>query len=150
MARLGVVGEDGLLKGHEDLLKVLELEGQEGKLDAPGDDRAEELRSEFSKTLTAMGNKYWDTRMNAVSVTSIQQIADLAFYRRGNQWTDSRLVNDAQKLEASRTIEFGSPEFLELAHRLAKEGRQGSIALRGDILLSVDGKSVLVKGPAGK
>ena len=96
------------------------------------------------------GNKYWDTRMNAVSVTSIQQIADLAFYRRGNQWTDSRLVNDAQKLEASRTIEFGSPEFLELAHRLAKEGRQGSIALRGDILLSVDGKSVLVKGPAGK
>jgi Ca-activated chloride channel family protein len=95
-------------------------------------------------------NRYWDSKMNSVSVTSIQQIADLAFYRRGNQWIDSRLVDDKKKRTATKTIEFGSPEFLELAHRLAKEGRQGSIALRGDILLSVDGQSVLIKGPTRK
>ena len=33
----------------------------------------------------------------------------------------------------------------ELYEKLAKENRQGSIALRGEILLMVEGKTVLVK-----
>jgi len=40
--------------------------------------------------------------------------------------------------------------YSELARRLAKDGRQGSISLRGDILLEVDKKLILVKAPAGK
>ena len=92
-------------------------------------------------------NGYLDSKMNAVAVTSVQQVNDLAFYRRGNQWIDSRLVTDEKKRKSAKTIEFGSKEFLELAARLAKEGRQGSISLRGDILLSIDGKPVLVKAP---
>ena len=52
---------------------------------------------------------------------------------------------DAERPE--RTIEFDSPEFRELAARLAADGRQGSISLEGDILLLVGGERVLVKGP---
>jgi hypothetical protein len=44
-------------------------------------------------------------------------------------------------------IAFGSQEFRELAARLAHEGRQGSIALRGDVLLQVDGQPVLIQAP---
>jgi serine/threonine protein kinase len=47
-------------EGHTSYRKVLELEAQDGSLDNPGDDMAEELRSEFSNTLTEMGNKFWD------------------------------------------------------------------------------------------
>jgi len=36
----------------------------------------------------------------------------------------------------------------DLAAKLAREGRQGSIALKGDILMLVDGQRVLVKAPA--
>ena len=45
-------------------------------------------------------------------------------------------------------IAFGSQEFRDLAAKLAREGRQGSIALRGDILMLVDGRPVLVKAPS--
>jgi tetratricopeptide (TPR) repeat protein len=47
-------------EGHTSYRKVLELEAQEGNLDKPGDERGEELRSEFSNTLTEMGNKFWE------------------------------------------------------------------------------------------
>ena len=45
-------------------------------------------------------------------------------------------------------IEFGSKEYFDLAHRLARQNRQGSIALTGDILLIVDGEPVLIKSPS--
>lgn len=41
-------------------LKIIELEAQEGKLDSPGDERAVELRGEFSNTLTELGNRFWE------------------------------------------------------------------------------------------
>ncbi len=42
-------------------------------------------------------------------------------------------------------IEFGSEEFMQLARRLASENRQGSIMMRGDVLLMVDGQRVLIR-----
>jgi len=94
------------------------------------------------------GNFYCDDKLDHVAVAGVQQVSDLAFFRRGNQWIDSRLITDAEKRKEARTVVFGSAEFLALARRLAAEGRQGSIALRGDILLAVDGETVLVQGPA--
>jgi len=43
--------------------------------------------------------------------------------------------------------EFGSQEFRRPAARLAGENRQGSMALRGEILMLVDGELVLVRNP---
>ncbi len=94
-------------------------------------------------------NKYFDQNMNRVAITTVQQINDMAFYRRGNRWVDSRIVDKEKEIRPKTEIEFGSEEFRRLALRLAEQGRQGSISLRGDILMVVDGEPILVKGPAG-
>jgi len=95
-----------------------------------------------------MHNWFLDERMNRVSVTNVQQINDQAYYRRGRRWVDSRLVSNETEVKPTKVIEFGSEDFIELAQKLARENRQGSIALRGDVLLVVDGQPVLVKGAA--
>jgi len=92
-------------------------------------------------------NSFLDERMNRVQVLQVQQVNDRAFYRRGRRWVDSRLVEQERTIKPTRVIEFGSKEFAELLVTLAKENRQGTVALHGDILLVVDGTTVLVKGP---
>jgi Ca-activated chloride channel family protein len=93
-------------------------------------------------------NAYYDENLNRVAVSNVQQISDQAFYRRGNRWVDSRIVD--QTVTPRATIEFGSDEFHRLTSRLAAEGRQGSVSLRGDVVMVVDGEPVLVKGPANQ
>jgi Ca-activated chloride channel family protein len=92
-------------------------------------------------------NLYYDKDMGQVAVDNVQQINDRAYYFRSNRWVDSRLLKDETKIRPKRTIEFGSPEFIELISKLAATNRQGSIALGGDVLLLVDNEPVLVKGP---
>jgi len=93
-------------------------------------------------------NEYYDADMNRVSVANVQQINDRAYYRKNNRWVDSRLVNKKQsRIEPDKVIEFGTDEFFEFTERLAKDNRQGSIAVRGDVLLQVDGKTCLIKMP---
>lgn len=92
-----------------------------------------------------MRNEYYDENMNRVSIASVQQVNDRAYYRRGNRWLDSRLVEQESQLKPTRVVEFGSEEFIELAQKLARENRQGSITLRGEVYLMVDGDTVLVK-----
>ncbi|MFW6114483.1 MAG: VIT and vWA domain-containing protein [bacterium] len=89
-------------------------------------------------------NAYWDAHMNRIQISQVQQVADRAFYRKGNRWIDSRVV-DGQQPQYDRVIDFGSPEFLRLARDLAKDNRQGSIMMRGDIVLQVNGQRVLVR-----
>jgi Ca-activated chloride channel family protein len=89
-------------------------------------------------------NGYWDAQMNRVEVSTVQQVNDRAFYKRGNRWVDSALV-DKSDAAPRRVIEVGSEEFRRLAHRLAEQSRQGCIALAGEILMQVDGEAVLVK-----
>jgi Ca-activated chloride channel family protein len=95
-------------------------------------------------------NAYFDANMNRVSIANVQQVSDRAFYQRGNQWVDSRIINSADRQRPAREVRFGSDEFRTLADRLAREGRQGTIALRGDVLMQVDGETLLIKGPEGR
>ena len=89
-------------------------------------------------------NDFYDENMNRVEFKSVQQVNDRAFYRRGNRWVDSQLV-EKQDAQPAREVDFGSEEFMDMARKLAKDGRQGTVALEGDILLEVDGESVLVR-----
>ena len=98
------------------------------------------------KTLN-IRNDFFDANMNRVSISTVQQINDRAYYRRGNRWVDSRLVGNEAQVSPKKVIEFGSREFIELAEKLASENRQGSIALVGDVLLQIDGEPVLIKRP---
>ena len=94
-------------------------------------------------------NQYWDQNMNRVSITSVRQVNDRAFYRRGRQWVDGRIIDRAGHARPDRVVHFGSQAFRDLTSRLAEQGRQGTVALRGEILMDVDGQTILVKGPAG-
>jgi len=95
-------------------------------------------------------NGYFDENMNRVAVAGVQQVSDRAFYRRGARWVDSRIVDKEDSIEPTREIAFGSEEFHGLVRLLAEQGRQGSISLRGDILMVVDGEPILIKGPTGE
>ncbi len=104
--------------------------------------------SRLGQTSVDYRNEYYDPSMNRVSIANVQQVNDRAFYNRHGQWIDSRVVDRAATIKPDRVIEFGSREYLELLRRLAAEGRQGAISLQGDILIEVDGQTVLVKRPA--
>jgi Ca-activated chloride channel family protein len=109
----------------------------------------QDLNNQYQKSMACVNprNKYWDAAMNEVATAAVQQVCDLAFYRRRDRWVDSRLVTNEVDLRPEKVITFGSEEFRELAAKLVREGRQGSIALRGDILMLVDGQPVLIKAP---
>jgi hypothetical protein len=89
-------------------------------------------------------NEFFDPRMNRASIATVQQINDLAFYRKDGRWVDSRIVDRSQDAEPTEVIALGSERFRELLQRLASEGRQGSVALQGEVLLMVDGHPVLI------
>jgi hypothetical protein len=44
-----------------------------------------------------------------------------------------------------RVIEIGTPEFASLVDDLAASGRLASLSLRGEILMELNGKRVLVR-----
>ena len=91
-------------------------------------------------------NSYLTQNMERVEITTVQQITDRTFFKRNNRWVDA----GALKKEAAKpdqVIEFGTPEFYKLVDRLVRDGREGILALSGELLLMVDGKTVLIKAP---
>jgi Ca-activated chloride channel family protein len=100
--------------------------------------------SQARQSALNMNNSFLDENMNRVSIATVQQMNDRAFFRRGQRWVDSRALAQEATAAPQRTIAFGSPEFAKLAARLAGEGRAGCLALEGDLLLLVDGERVLV------
>ena len=93
-------------------------------------------------------NTYLTQNMQRVEITNVQQITDRTFFRRNNRWVDAAVLDREKNLKPDRTIEFGTDEFYQLVDRLVAEGRQGILALSGEMLLLIDGKTVLVKAPA--
>lgn len=110
----------------------------------------QELNNDYQRNQMCLNpsNAYWNSNLERVSITTVQQLNDQAFYRRGNSWVDSKLVKSYSGVKPVKVIEFGSEEFQKLMWRLVKEGRQSCVALDGDILLELDGQPVLIKGPA--
>ena len=109
------------------------------------------LKRQREEQVLNRNNKYLDRNMNLVALTNVKQIGNRAFYNRGGRWMDSRVVQRSGRIETKpdRVVEFGGEEFEEILKRLVKEGAQGSVALAGDVLLVVDGETVLVRGPSG-
>jgi Ca-activated chloride channel family protein len=108
--------------------------------------QAGNLRFQSAQRTLNTDNSFYDENMNRVSISNVQQVNDLAFFRRGSRWVDSRAVAREEAAPA-RVIAFDSPEFRALAERLAHANRAGTLALRGDTLLLVDDELVLIKAP---
>ena len=92
-------------------------------------------------------NFFLNQNAERVEITNVQQISDRAFFKRNNRWVDSAVLEREKNLTPDLVVEFGTPEFYRLVDRLVAEGRQGIMALSGEMLLSIDGKTVLVKAP---
>ncbi len=107
------------------------------------------IRQKEQQTLN-MRNEFYDERMNRVSIATVQQINDRAYYQKDNRWVDSRIVETESAARPDKIVEFASDEFFEIVEKLAGENRQGSIAIGGDVLLLIDGRRILIKAPAGE
>ena len=90
-------------------------------------------------------NGYFDANMKAVTITTVQQVNDRAFFLRDGTWTDGRALRQANKSTPHRVVKYGSPEHRKLITQLADEGRAGTIAIPGDVLLWIDNQQVSVK-----
>ena len=92
-----------------------------------------------------ISNQFFDMNMQRVSIANVQQINDRAFFQRGNRWVDSRIISNEADAKPDRVIRIGSDEFLKLAERLSEEGRAGSLSMKGEIMLQVDGEKILAR-----
>ena len=90
-----------------------------------------------------MRNYYLNDKLERVEVSNVQQISDRAFFKRGKNWIDSRLVRRGE-FKHNRTVTLGSPEYQELLKLLIRRGRQAMLSLKGDILLKVDGEVIRI------
>jgi len=106
------------------------------------------IQQKAQQTLN-MRNEFFDEKMKRVSIATVQQINDRTYYRRENRWIDSRIVETESASKPDKVVEFASDEFFEIAEKLARKNRQGSIAIGGDVLLLIEGRRILIKAPAG-
>jgi Ca-activated chloride channel family protein len=107
---------------------------------------AQSVNAEAQRKATTMNrqNTYFDSDMNEVRApASVQQVADTTLYRRGNRWVESRVEASGKAEKPAKVYKFGSEEFGDMAIRLSKEGRQGSIAKDGEVMLEVGGEAIL-------
>jgi len=103
--------------------------------------------TQMSQSQLNRSNNFLVNNMQRVEYTNVQQVTDLTFFRRKGNWVDARALGKGEETKPTKVLEFGSPEFLKLVDRLVREGRQGIMALSGDLILLVDGETVLIKAP---
>ncbi|MDP6357517.1 MAG: VIT domain-containing protein [Planctomycetota bacterium] len=89
-------------------------------------------------------NFYFDQNMERVQIRSVQQVNDRAFFQRGRRWVDSSLVSQ-KAAKADEVITVGSPAYLKLMNDLARQNRQGTLCMPGEILLRVGNRNLLVR-----
>jgi hypothetical protein len=92
-------------------------------------------------------NESWDEDLRRVGVAGVVQVSDRAYFQRGGQWIDSRLIAGKQTIAHDRVVKFGSPEYRVLIDRLIEEHRQSVLAVKGAKLLLIGGERVLVLDP---
>jgi len=119
--------------------RAIQTRGGYGSVNQDGNNRY--MRQQ---TCVNLKNGFWDANMNRVEVTTVQQINDRAFYRRGNRWIDSSVIDRGEDVKPDVTIKIGSEAFRQLVEKLAKDNRNGCVSLEGEVLLQVGGKTVLV------
>lgn len=85
--------------------------------------------------------------LEKVEITNVQQLGVVCSIQRRGVWTDGRLLVEPD-LAPDQTIEFGTGPYFDLCAQLAKQGNQAVLAHRGEILLLVEGRRVLVRNPS--
>ena len=108
--------------------------------------QAMNYKAQWEQTSLNYDNRFIDENLESVAIANVQQVSDRAFFRRGARWIDARLIDTADDVTPDVECAIGSAEHFDVLYRLADQGRQGVLALDGEILLDVDGQVVLVRG----
>ena len=94
-------------------------------------------------------NSFLDAEMREVEVGGVQQVGDKAFFLRRGIWVDSSLLAAGPEQRPDHTVRPGAAGYRPLVTRLIEVGRQGVLAMDGDVLLAIDGQSVLIRDQRG-
>lgn len=78
-----------------------------------------------------------------VEATSMNQCRDRTFYKSGSTWADARLAGQ-KDVRVDEEVLWGSPRHRQVLWELVDEGRQSSMAMDGEILLSHRGKTLRI------
>jgi len=105
----------------------------------------ENFKAQRNQTFLNNCNAFYDKNMDRVEVTTIQQVADLAFFRRNKQWVDSRVIKTSKKITPHEVVKFGSDRFKEIFKKLVQANRQAAASLGNDTIFELDGKVIQVK-----
>ncbi|MCZ6599196.1 MAG: VIT domain-containing protein [Planctomycetota bacterium] len=92
-------------------------------------------------------NAYLNANMDKVSHKRVQQVSDRSFFKRHGNWVDARLFRLGPDVEVAEVLVVGTKAHRDLVDRLVAENRQGILALRGNILMELDGRAVLIQAP---
>lgn len=89
-------------------------------------------------------NRHLNARLVEERVEGVQQVADKAFYRRGDEWVDAVVIQQGEPAD-SRTVDIGSKEFHAVVDQLVAEGRQSCLALGPGLRVQAGGRNYLVR-----
>ena len=83
---------------------------------------------------------------------NVQQVADRAlfFSSKAKCWIEGRIVSGKSTLKIDAKVLYGTTEYEKVLNKLVAQGRQGVIARKGEILIHIEGKNVLVQNHFGK
>jgi len=97
-----------------------------------------------SATKLNPGNSYLDDGLKPAEVKQVCQIADKAFYRKGNEWVDAGLAGKDINATKTVNVNVSSPEFKKLVTRLITDNRQSCLALGDNIRVVIDNQAYLI------
>lgn len=98
-----------------------------------------------SATKLNPGNSYLDDGLKNAKVKEVCQIADKAFYRKGNEWVDAGLAGKDINATKTVNVNVSSPEFKKLVTRLITDNRQSCLALGDNIRVVIDNQTYLIQ-----
>jgi Ca-activated chloride channel family protein len=106
--------------------------------------------NEQSKATNLAGINYWYASDFAKQEAhrAVKQCNDKTFIRDTNLWIETSLIDgDSDFIEPDQVVVFGTPQWQEVATELIETGNAAVLALRGPVLLELDGRLILVCRP---
>lgn len=81
-------------------------------------------------------------------VSSVQNLAGLTFYLRGDRWVQAEMLEMADE-DAEQTIEFGTEAYEKIVDELIEKNQQAVLGLNSvnEVYLMIKGQRVLLKRP---
>ncbi len=95
-------------------------------------------------------NGFFDQNMKRIEISSVQQLGNRAFYKRGGNWVDASVLTRGKQVTVDERVTFGTPRFEQLFKQLLAEHNQAALALGDKTVIRVGGKTIQIVFPLPK